>query len=39
MKRTGLCGYFYDFSVDFDSTYVVGILDIYKSLMVKNKIK
>ena len=39
MKRTGLYGYFYDFSVDFDSTYVVDILDIHKSLMVKNKIK
>ena len=39
MKKTGLYGYFFDFWVDFDSTDVADILDIYKYLMVKNNIK
>ena len=36
MKKTGLSGYVYDFSVDYDAIEVDGILGIYKSLMEKN---
>ena len=33
MKKTGLNGYVYDFSVDYDATNVDDIVDIYKYLM------
>ena len=36
-KKTGLHGYFYDFTVDFDASAVDDILDIHKYLMKKNK--
>ena len=39
MKKTGLYGYVYDFSDDYDSTDVADILDIHKYLMVTNKLK
>ena len=35
MKKTGFNGYFYDFSVDYDSTDVDYIKDIHKYLMKK----
>ena len=35
MKKTGLNGYIYDFSVDSDAVIVDDILDIYKCLMKK----
>ena len=38
MKKTGLNGYVYDFSVDYDAITVDGILDIHKDLMKKNNI-
>ena len=38
MKDTGLNGYVYDFSVDFDATAVDDIKDIHKYLMKKNNI-
>ena len=38
MKKAGFNGYIYDFSVDYDSTDVDGILDIHKYLMKKNDI-
>ena len=38
MKDTGLIGYVYDFSVDYDSIAVADILDIHKYLMKKNGI-
>ena len=38
MKRTGLNGYVYDFSVDYDPTTVDNIKDIHKYLMKKNNI-
>ena len=38
MKRTGLNGYVYDFSVDYDATDVDDIKDIHKYLMKKNNI-
>ena len=38
MKRAGLNGYVYDFSVDYYSIAVVDILDIHKYLMEKNGI-
>ena len=38
MKKTGLNGYIYDFSVDYDSINVDNIRDIYKYLMKKNGI-
>ena len=37
MKDTGLNGYVYDFSVDYDAIAVDDILDIHKYLMKKNK--
>ena len=36
MKKTGLNGYVYDFSVDYDVIAVDDILDISKYLMKKN---
>ena len=38
MKKTGFNGYFYDFSVDYDSIAVDDILEIHKYLMEKNGI-
>ena len=38
MKKTGLNGYVYDFSVDYDAIAVDEILDIHKYLMEKNGI-
>ena len=38
MTKTGLNGYVYDFSVDYDATDVDDILDIRKYLMKKNNI-
>ena len=39
MKNTGLNGYVYDFSVDYDAIAVDDILDIHKYLMKKHDIK
>ena len=36
IKKTGLNGYVYDFSVDYDATSVDDIKDIHKYLMKKN---
>ena len=36
MKKTGLNGYVYDFSVDYDAFAADDILDIHKYLMEKN---
>ena len=36
MVKTGLRGYVYDFSVDYDAIAVDDILDIHKYLMKKN---
>ena len=38
MKNTGLNGYVYDFSVDYDTISVDDILDIHKYLTKKNNI-
>ena len=38
-KKTGLNGYVYDFSVDYDFIANDKILDIHKYLMEKNNIK
>ena len=38
MGKTGLKGYVYDFSVDYNAVAVADILDIYKYLMKKNGI-
>ena len=38
MKDTGLNGYVYDFTVDYDATAVDDIKDIHKYLMKKNNI-
>ena len=38
MKKTGFTGYFYDFSVDYDSVAVDYIKDIHKCLMKKNDV-
>ena len=38
MKKTGLTGYFYDFSVDYEAVAVNYIKDIHKYLMDKNNI-
>ena len=38
MKKTGLSGYVYDFSVDYYAVAVDDILDIHKYLMKKNKV-
>ena len=37
MKKTGLKGCVYDFSVDYDAIIVTNTLDIHKYLMKKNK--
>ena len=37
-EKTGLKGYVYDFSVDYNAIAVSDILDIQKYLMEKNKI-
>ena len=39
MKKTGLKGYVYDFSVDYDAISIFDITEIHKYLMEKNKIK
>ena len=39
MQKTGLNGYVYDFSVDYDAIAVDDILDIHKYLMKKHDIK
>ena len=39
MKNTGLNGYVYDFSVDYDHIPVDDILDIHKYLMKKHDMK
>ena len=36
MKKPGLNGYVYDFSVDYDAITIDDILDIHKYLMKKN---
>ena len=38
MKKTGLNGYVYDFSFDYDAIAVDDILDIHSFLMKKNDI-
>ena len=38
MKKTGMKGYVYDFSVDYEAIAVSDILDIHKYLMKKNEI-
>ena len=38
MEKTGLHGYVYDFSVDYDAIAVDDILDIHKYFMNKNDI-
>ena len=38
MKDTGLSGYIFDFSVDYDITDVDDIKDIHKYLIRKNNI-
>ena len=37
IKKTGLNGYVYDFSVDYHATAVDDILNIHKYLMEKNQ--
>ena len=37
MEKTGIKGYVYDFSVDYDAIAVADILDIHKYLMKNNK--
>ena len=37
MKKTGLNGYVYDFSVDYDAIAVDDILDIHNYLMEKKQ--
>ena len=38
MKKTGLTGYVYDFSVDYEAIEVDDIKNIHKFLMKKNDI-
>ena len=38
VRKTGLYGYVYDFSADYDPIAVADILDIHKYLMKKNGI-
>ena len=38
MKKTGLKGYAYDFSVDYNAIAISDILDIDKYLIKKNEI-
>ena len=37
-KQTGLKGYVYDFSADYDTITITDILDIHEYLMKKNEI-
>ena len=39
MKKSGLNGYVYDFSVDYDAISVDDILDVHRYLMKKNNTK
>ena len=39
MKKTGLCGYVYDFSVDYDTIDNDDFLDMQKLLMEKHDMK
>ena len=39
MKKTGLFGYIYDFTVDYDSIDVDNVLDIHEYLMKKKTIQ
>ena len=39
MKKTGLKGYVYDFSVDYNAIAVADVLDIHQYLMKKNGIE
>ena len=39
MKKTGLNGYIYDFSVDYNTIDTSNIIDIHKYLMKKHDIK
>ena len=39
MKNTALDGYFYDFSVDYNTIDVSDIIDVHKSLMKKQNKK
>ena len=39
MKKTGLNGYFYDFSVNYNAIDTSNIVDIHKYLMKKHDIK
>ena len=38
MKKTGLNGYIYDFSADYDALAIDDILDIHRYLMKKNNV-
>ena len=38
MKKTGLNGYIYDFSADYDALAIDDMLDIHRYLMKKNNI-
>ena len=38
MKKTGLNGYVYDYSVDYNAIEVADIQDIHKNFMKKNRI-
>ena len=38
MEKTGLKGYVYDFSVDYDAIAVCHLLDIHKYLIKENEI-
>ena len=38
MKKTGLKGYVYDFSVDYNASVVTDVSEIYKYLMERNEI-
>lgn len=39
MKNTGLYGFVYGFSVDYNSIDIEDILDIHKYLMIKYNVK
>ena len=39
MKKTGLNGYLYDFSVDYDAITVDDTLDIHKYLIKRHSVK
>ena len=38
MKKTGFCGYVYDFGVDYDAIAVNDVSEIHKCLMKKHNI-